>query len=150
MRHDDVGRRGTRGSAGEIRGNALWGSKRILPLTLTALVVAVLALGGGRVEAAESPKIDAYVSAGLLAEAEASPGALFDVIVQARKGKKTDDVADEVTKIQKEDPSRGSKLKRKFISIAGTSARNSYGCVRQAKASGQSAFTATRMARPVR
>ena len=122
MRHDDVGGRGDTGSVGGIRGNALWGSKRSLPLTLTALVVVVLALGGGRVEAAESPKVDVYVSAGLLAEAKASPDALFDVIVQARMGKKTDDVASEVTRVQKDEPGKGSKLKRNFISIAGTSA----------------------------
>jgi serine protease AprX len=84
------------------------------------LIVGVVALGGGRVEAAE--KVDAYLSAGLLEEAEASPDALFDVIVQAREGKKTDDVAAAVTKIQKEEPSKGSKLKLKFVSIAGTSA----------------------------
>ena len=119
MRHDDVGRRGDTGSVGEFRGNALWGSKRTLPLMLAALLVAVLALGGGRVEAAET---DVYVSAGLLAEAEANPGALFDVIVQARTGKKTSDAADAVTKSVKDDPRTGSKLKRKFVSIAGTSA----------------------------
>lgn len=122
MRHHDVGRQGPRGAVGETRGNALWGGKGPLSLTLTVLVVGALALGGGRVEAAESPKVDAYLSAGLLEEAEASPNALFDVIVQARKGKKTEDVAGEVMKVQKEEPSKGSKLKRKFISIAGTSA----------------------------
>jgi serine protease AprX len=122
MRHHDVGRRGPRGSVGETRGNALWGSKGTLSLTLAVMIVGALALGGGRVAAAESPKLDAYVSPGLLDEANASPDALFDVIVQARMGKKTDDVANEVAKIQKEEPSKGSKLKRKFISIAGTSA----------------------------
>ncbi|MGH3136239.1 MAG: S8 family serine peptidase [Gaiellaceae bacterium] len=123
MRHDDVGRRrGDTGSVGGIRGNALWGSKRALPLTLSALVIAFLALGGGRVEAADSPKVDVYMSAGLLAEAKASPDALFDVIVQARAGKKTDDVASEVAKVQKDEPGKGSKLNRQFFSIAGTSA----------------------------
>ncbi|MDH4103284.1 MAG: S8 family serine peptidase [Thermoleophilia bacterium] len=122
MRHHDVGRRGPKGPVGETRGNALWGGKGSLSLTLAVLVVGALALGGGQVQAAESPKVDAYLSAGLLEEAEASPSALFDVIVQARTGKKTDDVAAEVTKVQKEEPSKGSKLKRKFISIAGASA----------------------------
>ena len=122
MRHDDVGRRGPKGPVGETRGNVLWGGKNPVLLTLTVLVVGALALGGGRVQAAENPNVDAYLSAGLLEEAEASPNALFNVIVQARTGKKTEDVADEVMKVQKEEPNQGSKLKRKFISIAGTSA----------------------------
>ncbi len=123
MRRDDVGRRGDTGSPGELRGNALWGDgKRTLQLTLAALLVVALSLGVGGVQAAEASKADAYVSPGLLAEAEASPDALFDVIVQAEPGKKTDDVANEVTKVQKDEPGKGSTLKRKFISIAGTSA----------------------------
>ena len=123
MRHKDLRPRGDTGSTCDLRGHALWGGgKRTLPLTLAALLITALALGVGGVQAAEAPKIDAYVSSGLLAEAEASPNALFDVIVQARKGKKTADVADEVTKVLKDEPKTGSKLKRKFISIAGTSA----------------------------
>ncbi|OFW74070.1 MAG: hypothetical protein A2Y55_13380 [Actinobacteria bacterium RBG_16_68_12] len=124
MRHEDVGRRGTPGTTtGEVRGNALWGGgRRTLAVTLAALLVVAVALVAGRVQVAEASDADAYVSPGLLAEAAASPDGLFDVIVQARKGKKTDDVADEVTKVQKDEPGTGSKLKRKFISIAGTSA----------------------------
>lgn len=124
MRHEDVGRRGTTGTIGQVRGNALWGDgKRTLSVTLAALLVVAVALVAGRIQAAEaSDDPDTYLSPGLLAEATASPDALFDVIVQARKGKKTDDVADEVAKVQKDAPGVGSKLKRKFISIAGTSA----------------------------
>jgi hypothetical protein len=96
MRHDDVGRQGPRGPVGGTRENALWGSKRTLQLALSVLIVGVVALGGGRVEAAE--KVDAYLSAGLLEEAEASPDALFDVIVQARRA---EDDTSPVTKIQK-------------------------------------------------
>jgi serine protease AprX len=123
MRHEDVGRQGTKGSTGQIRGNALWGGgKGSLPATLAALLVVALALGAGRVQAAEGSESGAYLSPGLAAEAEQSPDALFDVIVQARPGKKTSDVADAVTKVQKDVASKSSKLKRKFISIAGTSA----------------------------
>ena len=120
MRHDDVGRRASESSTGDLRGNALWGGRRMPLVTLTALIVVALALGAGRTAAAEGSKVDAYLSPGLEAEAEASPDALFDVIVQADEGKKTDDVADAVTKAQKDWPAKGSKLKRKFISIAGT------------------------------
>ena len=124
MRHEDVGRRGTAGTCGQVRGNALWGDgKRTLAVTLAALLISAVALVAGRIQAAEaSDDPDAYMSPGLLAEATASPDGLFDVIVQARKGKKTEDVAEEVAKVQKDQPGKGSKLKRKFISIAGTSA----------------------------
>lgn len=122
MRHEDVGPGGDTGSTGDLRGNALWGGgKRRLSITLATLLVSV-AVVGGRIQTAEASKADAYVSPSLLAEAEASPDALFDVIVQARMGKKTDDVVDEVTKVQNDVPGNGSTLKRKFISIAGTSA----------------------------
>ena len=127
MRHGDAGRDCDRGSTdpcppGQARGNALWGGKGSLAATLAALLVVALALGAGRVQAAEGSQSDAYLSPGLEAEAEASPDALFDVIVQARRGKKTEDIAEEVTRIQSDLPGTGSKLKRKFISIAGTSA----------------------------
>ena len=128
MRHGHAGRHSgessTRnGSVGRVRGNALWGGKSALPATLAALLVVALALGAGRVQAAQgSNEADVYLSPGLEAEAQASPDGLLDVIVQARPGKKTDDVVDAVTKVQKDVAGDGSKLKRKFISIAGTSA----------------------------
>jgi serine protease AprX len=123
MRHDDMSRPGKKGSTGDLRGNALWGDSRQRPsIALAALFVICVALVAGRVQPAEASQAETYVSPGLLGEAEASPSALFDVIVQARKGKKTDDVADEVTNVLQEEPKTGSKLKRKFISIAGTSA----------------------------
>ena len=123
MRHEDVGRNGSEGPTGQTRGNALWGGgKGSLPATLAALLVVALALGAGRVQAAEGSGSDAYLSPGLEADAQASPDALFDVIVQARPGKKTDDVAEAVTKLQKDVAGKGSKLKRKFVSIAGASA----------------------------
>jgi hypothetical protein len=122
MRHDDVGGQGDTGSVGGIRANALWGSKRTLPLILTALSVAALSLGGGRVQAAQAPRVDAYVSPGLLAKAEENQAALFDVIVQARENGKSSDVAAEIADARKSDPASGTKLKRQFFSIAGTSA----------------------------
>jgi len=123
MRHEATGRRDDQGSTGQVRENALWGGgKGSLPATLTVLLVVVLALGAGRVEASAGSKSDVYLSPGLGAEAESNPDGLFDVIVQAQPGKKTTDVADTVADVQKEAPAADSKLKRKFISIAGTSA----------------------------
>ena len=123
MRHDNVSRRGGKGSAGQTRGNALWGGgKGTLPATLTVLLLVVLALGAGRVQASDGSKVDAYLSPGLLDQAQAAPDALFDVIVQAGPGRKTKDVADAVSQVQSDAHGAGSALKRTFVSIAGTSA----------------------------
>ncbi|MGH3066031.1 MAG: S8 family serine peptidase [Gaiellaceae bacterium] len=120
MRHGNVDRSSDADSVGEVRGNALWGGKS--RAVLAAFTVLAFAALGGQVTPATASGSDAYLSPGLQAEAEASPKALFDVIVQAREGKDTGDVVDEVLKVQKDAPATGSKLKRKFVSIAGTSA----------------------------
>jgi serine protease AprX len=108
---------------GATRGNILWGDgDGRLRLLLAPLLAVALALAVGGVQTARASKADAYLSPGLEAEAKANPDVLFDVIVQARKGKKSEDVADEVTKVQKDEPGKGSRLKLRFVSIAGTSA----------------------------
>ena len=128
MRQPGVGRHGGRGpagsgSGGQVRANALWGGKSALSATIAALLVVVLALGAGRVQAAQGSKSeDVYLSAGREAEAQANPDELFNEIVQARPGKKTEDVAQAVAKVQKDVPGKGAQLIRRFISIAGTSA----------------------------
>jgi len=120
MRHDDVGGRSETGSVGEIRGNALWGGKR--GSVLAALTVLALTVLTGQVTPATASDHDTYLSPGLLEEAQANPAQLFDVIVQAERGRKTADAVDEVLDVMEDDPGAGSKLKRKFISITGTSA----------------------------
>jgi serine protease AprX len=102
------------------RGNALWGGKRKRLLLMLAILV--LAAFGATVQPAAASKETAYVTPSLLAGAQQSPDGLFDVIVQARLGKKTQDVADEVASVQKDEPSGKSFLKRKFMSIDGVSA----------------------------
>jgi serine protease AprX len=103
------------------RGNALWGGGKRWSV-LAALTVSALAVLAGQVTPATASGSDAYLSPGLLEEAEANPEQLFDVIVQAERGRKTADVADEVDDVVEDDPATGSKLKRKFISITGASA----------------------------
>ena len=123
MRHEAAGRHGDTGTPGQMRGNALWGGgKGSLPAALTAVMLVLLALGAGRVQASDGAKVDLYVSPGLLDEAKASPNALFDVIVQAKRGEKASDVASAVRDTIKDTPGSGSALKRTFFSIAGTSA----------------------------
>ena len=121
MRRSEVGGQG--GSVGGTRGNILWGDgKRNARLVCSLLLVCGLVLGVADAQARAASKPDAYVTPSLLADVQANPDALFDVIVQARSGKKTEDVADAVTKVQKDVEGKGTVLKRKFVSIAGTSA----------------------------
>jgi serine protease AprX len=127
MRHEEVGqhkgRSSTADSVGQTRGNALWGGKSALPAALAAALLVALTLGAGRVQAAQGSKTeDAYLSPGLEAEAEANPDKVFNVIVQARPGKKTEDIAEAVEQIQKDLPGKGAMAVRRFVSIAGTSA----------------------------
>ena len=104
------------------RSNALWGDGRKKLMTiLSTLVVAVTVIAGTAVPASATERL-AYVTPSLLVEASSNPDRLFNVIVQAAPGKSTADVAGEVTKVQKDVPGNGSSLKRRFLSIEGTSA----------------------------
>ena len=104
------------------RSNALWGDGRKKLMTiLSTLVVAVTVIAGTAVPASATERL-AYVTPSLLVEASSNPDRLFNVIVQAAPGKNTADVAGEVTKVQKDVPGDGSSLKRRFLSIEGTSA----------------------------
>jgi serine protease AprX len=123
MRQATPGSSAMRDSTGQTRGNALWGGgKGSMPATLAALLVLALALGTGRVQAAQEPGPDTYLSPGLESEAQQNPDALFDVIIQARAGKKTDDAADAVGKAAKDVGVKNVKIKRKFVSITGAAA----------------------------
>jgi serine protease AprX len=133
MRHEDGGRRrqsapgfsgGVHGGArGGARGNALWGGKGDrLPVVLAALVVLAVVLGAGRVDNARAAKSHAQVAPELLAAAKASPNALFDVIVQGR-GRSSRDLADDIRGTRRDVPGKGLGLRRKFASLAGTSAQ---------------------------
>src|SRR5439155_21827603 len=98
------------------------GSHRTLTLTLATFLITLTALAGGNVGRAAAARQAAYASPGLLDEAAANPQKLFDVIVQAAARGTTDAVAQDIEDVRKDDPASGSRLKRKFVSISGTSA----------------------------
>ena len=106
----------------DARANALWGNGKKLRLLLATMLVALVALSAGQVGRADAASRLAYASPGLLDQAAANPNDFFDVIVQATKDRKSADVAGEVSDVLKGDPAKGTKLKRQFVSIAGTSA----------------------------
>jgi serine protease AprX len=126
MRHEDVGRRqqSPTGAPGGSRGNALWGGKGDrIPALLVVLLLVAVAVGAGRVDSAAGAKRKADVPQELLDAAAASPNALFNVIVQGRRGRSSSDVAGEVRGARDDAPGRGLGLKRRFASITGTSAQ---------------------------
>ncbi len=104
------------------RSNALWGDGRKRLVTLVAMLTVALAVVAGSAVPASASSEPAYVTPSLLAAASAEPKTLFDVIVQAVKDGKSANVAKDVTDTQKGDPATGSRLKRQFVSVAGTSA----------------------------
>ncbi len=104
------------------RANALWGSGKKLTLTIATFLIALTALAAGNVGRADAAGQTAYTSPGLLDEAAANPKQLFDVIVQAAARGTSDAVAKDVEDVRQVDPASGSRLKRKFASISGTSA----------------------------
>lgn len=109
------------GDVGE-RSNALWGDRRKgLVAALSTLVVMIAMFAAAAVPASAGDPM-AYVTPSLLADASSNPKGTFDVIVSARKDGRSADVAKDVQDTQKSDPAPGSKLKRQFASIAGTSA----------------------------
>jgi serine protease AprX len=126
MRHEDVGRRqpSQTGRSDGARGNALWGGKGDrAPALLLVLLLVTIALGAGRIDSAEGAKRKADVPQELLDAASANPSALFNVIVQGRRGRSTSDVAGEVRGARDEAPGKGFGLRRRFASITGTSAQ---------------------------
>jgi serine protease AprX len=126
MRHEDVGRRrqSQTGAPGGVRGNALWGGKGDrMPALLVVLLLVCVAVGAGRVDAASGAKRKADVPQELLDAASASPNALFNVIVQGRRGRSSSDVAGEVRGARSDAPGKGVGLRRRFASITGTSAQ---------------------------
>jgi len=104
------------------RANALWGGGKKLTLTIATFLIALTALAVGNVGRADAAGQTAYTSPGLLDEAAANPQQLFDVIVQAAARGTSDAVAKDVEGVRQDDPASGSRLKRKFASISGTSA----------------------------
>jgi serine protease AprX len=107
---------------GEARSSALWGKPGRCFAVLAALValsapVGASALGGG------PPAGRALVPDSLLASAQANPNRVFQVIVQAKPGKSSAQVANLVQGAVSRHPGKANGLKRKFASFKGVSAR---------------------------
>jgi len=123
------GTRGTlRGSAlwgkpkGESRSSALWGKpgRGFVVLALVAVLSAPVAAtaGSGRsVQAAH-----ALVPASLMAEAQAHPNQIFNVIVQGSRGTKSSSVAQSVNKSLSARPGKAKGVRKSFTSLNGVSA----------------------------
>jgi serine protease AprX len=112
---------GGKGSNGGSRSSALWGKKGgrsfvASAATLVALLVPVAAASAASdARSAGRDEDTALVPASLLAQAQAHPDQLFDVIVQGDDGKSSSDVASDVA-------SENGKLKKKFLTLSGVEA----------------------------
>ncbi|MFN0153330.1 MAG: S8 family serine peptidase [Gaiella sp.] len=116
----DTGGKGAGGS----RANALWGGRKGKRQYVLLGLIAALAVMAGRVDVATASQGDkAYVPQELLDAAAASPKALFNVIVQGSRGSRSTDVVAEVGDAKRHDPGAGVGVRKRFFSIAGTSAQ---------------------------
>ncbi len=104
----------------EGRGSALWGTgggRKRSAIALLAVVVALLALLGGTARSANAARVKALVPKDLLAQAQANPSALFNVIVQGNRGTLSNKLADTLGVAQKTNPGVARGLYRKFNSV---------------------------------
>jgi serine protease AprX len=113
-------------SKGETRSSALWGKGgrgSIMALVVAVALAAPLAAVAGNSSRGQDRDIKAYLSPGLLDAVKADPHATYDVIVQARRGDTSSEVAEEVTDAREDDPGRGVGLRKRFRSVAGVAAQ---------------------------
>lgn len=98
------------------RASALWGrgGRGAVAAVAGALLLTVPMLGSAATR--DGDRGNATVPAGLLKAAAASPGAMFDVIVQGNRGRSSREVADAVV-------NRHGKPKKQFESISGVAAQ---------------------------
>ena len=112
-------------SKGE-RSSALWGKGgRAVALVVLAAVVlgAPMAAGAGRSSKSHDMRIRAYLSPGLLDQAQSAPNATFDVIVQGSPGETSTAVAGEVHSARTSDPGRGVGVRDRFHAVSGVAAQ---------------------------
>jgi serine protease AprX len=129
MRQVNGTRGNLRGSAlwgkpkGESRSSALWGKpgRSFAILALVAVLAAPVAATAGEpsrsVQAAR-----ALVPASLMAEAQAHPSRVFNVIVQGSRGTKSSTVAQSVSNSLSAKPGKAKGVKKAFTSLNGVSA----------------------------
>ena len=129
MRQVNGTRGNLRGSAlwgkpkGESRSSALWGKPgrgfAILAL-VAALAAPVAATAGQTARSVQAAR--ALVPASLVADAEAHPTKVFDVIVQGSRGTKSSSVAQAVNKSLSAKPGKAKGVSKNFTSLNGVSA----------------------------
>jgi serine protease AprX len=105
---------------GEARASALWGK----PGRGAALLTALIALSApvAAPAADNQPAGGALVPTGLLAKAQAHPTRVYRVIVQAKPGKSSREVARVVQAVVAQHPGKAKGLKRQFSAVAGVAA----------------------------
>ena len=129
MRQVSGTRGNLRGSAlwgkpkGESRSSALWGKpgRGVAILALVAALAAPVAATAGQT-ARSVQAARALVPASLMADAEAHPTNVFNVIVQGSRGTKSATVAGEVESSKKSKPGKAKGLKKSFTTVNGVSA----------------------------
>ena len=106
---------------GEARSSALWGKPG---RGFAALLAAFVALSApvAAPAADTKPAQGALVPNGLLASAQAHPAKIFRVIVQAKPGKSSREVARVVSGVVAQHPGKAKGLKRQFSAVAGVAA----------------------------
>jgi serine protease AprX len=106
---------------GEARGSALWGKPgRGFAALLTAVVA--LSVPVAAPAADSNPGQGALVPDALLAGAQAHPNRVYRVIVQAKPGKASREVARAVNGVVAKHPGKAMGLKRQFSAVAGVAA----------------------------
>jgi serine protease AprX len=113
-------------SKGETRSSALWGKGGrgvALVLCLAVVLGAPMAAGAGRSSNSHNEDLKAYVSPDLLEKAQASPNAIYDVIIQGASDESTAEVVDEVGDARDHDPGRGVGLRKRFRSLSAVAAQ---------------------------
>ena len=100
------------------RGSALWGSsggrKRRL-LVVIALAASVFAFGAGQAQAGGVNR--PLVPKDLVAQADANPSQLFNVIIQANRGTVTNKLVEQLTLAQRSSPGVARGLYRRYNSV---------------------------------
>lgn len=112
------GERAVVAAGGQERGSALWGgggSRRRRLLAAVAFAASVFALSVGQAQAGGLQR--PLVPQDLVAQAQANPSQLFNVIIQANRGTATNKLAEQLAIAQRANPGVARGLYRRFDSI---------------------------------
>ncbi len=113
-------------SKGETRSSALWGKGGrgfMVALVIAISMAMPLVAAAGVSSYRHDTSVKAYLSPGLLDAVKARPNATYDVIVQAKRGDTTAQVATDVKSVRQSDPGKGVGLRKSFRSLNGVAAQ---------------------------